>query len=230
MRIPVLAQILATPLIILWLIGYSTWYIGSLFYDKDHPRKKDSWYGFTEFKLQHQTAALLGTIATVLCFIVPTLLIPIAWLFAISNVFWAIGAHHKKNMPHTDDPDYSSDKQRIFDYLTFAVTTLSFITALTATALFFFPLSAPVLIPIATIVQVTVTAIIFGILIKYLTGDYKPDMVQQDDLKKPSVESSIGTRHETGNKPRPSCLPCYSNPLASPKQPLFTPSETIPSP
>lgn len=230
MRIPVLGQILAIPLIISWLIGYSTWYVGSLFYDKDHPRKKDSWYGFAEFKSQHQTAALLGTIATVLCFVVPTLFIPIAWLFAISNVFWAIGAYHKKNMPHTDDPDYSSDKQRVFGYLTFAVTTLSFFTALAATALFFFPLSAPVLLPITTIVQVTITAIIFGILIKYLAGNYKPDMAQQDVIKNPSVESSIGIRHETSNKPRPSCLPCFNSPLALSKKSLDSTSEMIPSP
>lgn len=95
-RIPFLSEILALPLLISWLIGYSTWYIGTILYGKDHRRKEDSWYGFAQFRQQHQTAALLGTIATVLCFIVPTLIIPTAWLFTISNIFWAIGEHHKK--------------------------------------------------------------------------------------------------------------------------------------
>ena len=216
-RIPILNEALMIPLLISWLVGYSTCYIGSLFYDKNHPKKKDSWYGFAEFKQQNQASALLGLIATVLCVIVPTLLIPIAWLFTISNAFWAIGAHHKKKMPDTDDANYSSAKQRVFGYLTIAVTLLSLFTALEATALFFFPLSAPVLIPIATAVEVAVTVIIFVLIAKYVLGTYKPDRARKEIALENCVESK-NTPHEVlSNKPRPTYVPYFDSPLAPPK-------------
>lgn len=217
-RIPILNEVLIIPLIVSWLIGYSTWYIGSLFYDKDHPRKKDSWYGFAEFKQQHQTSALLGLIATILCVVAPTLLIPIAWLFAISNTLWAIGAYHKKKMPDTDDPNYSSAKQNVFGYLTIAVTLLSFLTALEATALFFFPLSAPVLIPIATTAEVTVTAIIFVLIGKYTLGTYEFDRAQIEIAQEADVEPNAASSKELTNTPHPADILCFNSPLTPPKQ------------
>ncbi len=210
-RIPVLKEILIIPLIVSWFIGYSTWYIGSLLYDKDHPRKKDSWYGFAEFKQQHQTSALLGLIATVLCAVVPALLIPIAWLFTVSNLLWAIGAHHKKNMPTTDDPNYSSAKQNVFSYLTLTVTLLSFLTALEATALFFFPLSAPILIPVATAAEVFVTIIIFVLIGKFTLGTYEPDRTQIEIVQKTDVEPDKEQPNTAA--PCPLDVLCFKSPL-----------------
>lgn len=212
-RIPALNQILIAPLFISWLIGYSTWYIGSLFYDKDLPRKKDSWYGFAEFKQQHQTSALLGLIATVLCVAVPALFIPTAWLFAISNTLWSIGAHHKKEMPDTDDPNYSSAKQNVFSYLTMVVTLLSYLTALEATALFFFPLSAPVLVPIATAAEVIVTAVMLVLIAKYVLGTYQPDRAQLEIAQEADVESTSSSDNESLNTPCPTDVLCFKSPL-----------------
>jgi len=192
-RIPFLSEILTIPLLISWLIGYSTWYIGTSFYGKDHQRKEDSWYGFAEFRQQHQTAALLGTIATILCFIVPTLIIPTAWLFTISNIFWAIGEHHKKNMPNTNDPKYSTPKQKIYCHLSLLVTTISFITAASTTVVFFIPIIAPILVPIIAAVQAILTVALFCFLGKYLARNFKPDIPKKEVLvnNKKSVEPEM---------------------------------------
>jgi hypothetical protein len=192
MRIPVLSQLLAIPVSVLWLIGYGTWYIGSTLYNKQVPRKTESWYGFADFKKQHQISALIGTIATVLCFIVPTLIAPIAWLYTISNIFWAISTHHQYKMPPKDDPNYSTAKQRIYSYLANVTTLMSLITAIAATVVFFLPLTAPILVPIVSGVCGVLTIAVFTLLGKYLLGKFPTDSSLQKQLSSnPSADEVI---------------------------------------
>lgn len=174
---PPLAPMLALPVVILWIVGYTTWYVNTLFYEKETPAKTDRWYGFAKFKEQHQIAALLGTIAAILRFVVPTLIAPAAALFFISNVFWTIGVVHKKNKPPklADEPEYLPKKQVAYTYLAYGVTLLSFVTALSATSIALFPLTAPMMIPIATCVASALAAVNLMLLIKYLFGHHQPD-------------------------------------------------------
>ena len=180
MRIPVLGPILRIPVGILWLIGYGAWYTGSLIEGKPHPHQTDGWYTFAEFKLQNEISALIGTVATILLLVAPVLTIPIAWLFLLSNVFWALGAYNESNVLHTDDDDYSTDKQTIYSYLTFAVTALSFITAIGPTITLLFPLAAPVIFPLIIGIGLTLACISAGIAIKLYFGTYETDKAKRE--------------------------------------------------
>ena len=124
-----------------YLIGYIAWYMASLFYP-DHPRKNDSWYAFAKFRQQYQFAALLGTMATIMCVVSPPLLIPTAWLYTGSNLMWSISEYHKKENPLPDDKRYSSARQSIYLRYAILVTISSILTAITATVVFFFPPTA----------------------------------------------------------------------------------------
>ena len=133
-------------------------------------------------------------------------------------------------MPHTDDTEYSSDKQRNFAHLTIAVTALSFITALEATALFFFPLSAPIILPIATAVEVAVTLAILVLLATYLAGTYKPDMAP-DEIAKVDIASQDHTPYPAPqNSLQPTARLYHSSPLAPPKMAPINQNEMHPSP
>jgi hypothetical protein len=126
-----------------YLIGYITWYMATLFYP-DHPRKRDAWYGFVEFKEQYQLAAFLGAFATILCLVEPALMLPAMWLFTVSSIVWSISEHHKYKHPPEYDKNYSTAKQS--DYLNYVYTTLaaSLVASISATlALLFPPIALP---------------------------------------------------------------------------------------
>lgn len=207
-RIPMLSEILSIPIFVLWLIGYSTWYLGSLFKSNQNPSKANGWYGFVEFQQQYQTAALLGLIATVLGFFLPTLIAPIAWLYAIANVFWSIGNYHETALPHPDNPTYSTEKQKKYTFFSMGITTLSLIAAVSATILTFFPLAAPITLPILQIITAAVTLITATLFLYYFFSKSKLDS-EVIIADKDSPASSIN--RFTNTPAEPTCFnhPCF---------------------
>lgn len=188
MRISVLGPILRIPVGVFWLIGYGAWYLESLINGQTHPHKGNGWYTFAEFKTQNEIAALVGTIAAILLLVAPELIVPIAWLFAISNVFWAIAAHHKSNVIHPEDDNYSTDKQKMYSYLCMTVTSLSLITAVAATLMFFLPFTAPVAMPILTGVGIILICANIGIGLKWHFGTYQTDKEKRELLESNQTE------------------------------------------
>ncbi len=224
MRIPVLGPILRIPVGILWLIGFGTWYLGSRFEGKPHPHQTEGWYTFAEFKVQNEISALFGTIAAILLLIAPALVVPIAWLFLISNVFWAIAAHHESDVLHTDDADYSTDKQIVYSYLTFAVTALSLITALGATITLFLPVAAPAILPILTVIGVGLACLSIGIGIKWCFGPYEADKSKRERRQTNTDAPEIAPDLDLNDTPEESCWSncCplfFGSPIHSEKKP-----------
>lgn len=175
MRIPVLGNILRIPVGVLWLIAFGTWYLDSFIEGKSHPHQTNGWYAFAEFKAQNEIAALVGVAAAILMLVVPELIVPIAWLFLISNVFWAIATHHESQVLHTDDDTYSTDKQIIYSYLALAVTILSLVTAIGATITVYLPFIAPAIFPILTGIGIGLALVSAGMGLTWVFGTYETD-------------------------------------------------------
>lgn len=122
-------------------IGYILWLLISKL-SPSTPAQSHAWYGFAEFKDQHQLAAILG-IAAVFCY-AAALTMPMAflvsgWLFALSDIIWCIGEYHKnqslpKNAPTREDPW----KKVTFRYSLLA-SEFALLNALTTTLTIFFP-------------------------------------------------------------------------------------------
>lgn len=162
--------------IIAYLLGYVVWYIAALFYPA-YPRKHEHWYGFAEFKEQYQIAALLGTIATVMCIIAPPLIIPTAWLYSISNLIWSISEHHKSKNPPPEDDQYSSAKQSIYLKYSALVTASSILTAIVSTAIFLFPPLTSIALLTSTIVGLGLSTASLYYWIRSHFGTFPPDNV-----------------------------------------------------
>ena len=157
-----------------YLSGYLAWYLAAFLYP-DHPRKQDEWYGFAEFKIQYQLAALIGLIATIMCLIMPVLIIPVAWIYTISNTIWAISEYHKLKHPPPSTENYSTAKQSVYVRYAAAIAINSAITAVSASIVFFFPPLAIPLITAATIVGLALTAIAIYYWGKHTFGKFTPD-------------------------------------------------------
>lgn len=125
-----------------YLIGYLAWWIGTCLYP-NHPKLQDSWYGFAEFKYQYQAAALLGFFATFIIIISATLTILATWMYAISNLLWVIGEHHKGTYQEIQSCDHQSiEKQSLYFRFVLLVTIGSIVTAGFSTAAFLIPQAA----------------------------------------------------------------------------------------
>lgn len=218
MRLPVLSVILRIPVGILWLIGFSTWYLGSLIEGKPHPHKTQGWYTFAEFKVQNEIAALVGTIAAIIFLVAPELIVPIAWLFLISNVFWSIAAHHESQVPHTDD-DYSTDKQIVYSYLTYAATSLSLVTAIGATLSVLFPFMMPVLVPLLTCVGIGLTCVSIGLGLKWYFGTYETDKAKRERLHPKNDDPEATPDSNVPSPPAHFSNPIFSSEISSAPDP-----------
>lgn len=126
--IRIVSAILTVLSLVCYLIGYSVWLLATLFYP-NFPRKEFSWYSFASIKEQYQISSILGLVATILCIIYPSLLLPATWIFTASNLVWSIAEYHKLQNP----PDYIDNfsKHRQSAYLTYT-QLITFISALTA--------------------------------------------------------------------------------------------------
>ena len=160
-----------------YLIGYVAWYLAAHIHP-EHPRKKEDWYGFAQFKDQYKIAALLGTIATIatiLSIIAPPLIIPTAWVYTISNSIWSISEHHKINNPPPNDIHFSSTKQSHYLKYALLVASSSAITALAATVVFLFPASAFIIVTGSTLVGTALTIASLYYWGKCAFGKHPPD-------------------------------------------------------
>lgn len=171
---PITSFIFNTISLSSYLIAYVAWYISSLFY-KNYREKNFNWLHYFDFKQQYQLAALLGTIASVMSIIVPTLMIPIAWLYTISNLYWHIGEVYLKKNPSDYDLNYSERRQELNCYRTLLVLLVSAITAMTETLIFFYPFLATIFIPISFTVGSVLTVVALALLLKSTFGTFQAD-------------------------------------------------------
>lgn len=157
-----------------YLIGYLIWYTTAFFYHEQRS-KRESWYGFAQFKEQFQAAAIFGLLATVFCLITPALIIPAAWIYTVSNTFWSIGEYHKKASPSPEDTLYSSVRQALYLRYALSVSASSGVTALAATIIFFYPAAAFVVLVASTTISVSLIAAIAYYWGKCFFGVFPPD-------------------------------------------------------
>jgi len=186
---------------IAYLVGYIAWYIASLFYP-DHPRKREYWFGFAQFKQQYQISALIGAIATVLCIITPFLILPIAWLYTISNLIWAISECHRKENPFPDDSNFSSVRQNLYVRYAVLVAASSIIASISVTIVFLFPPSALIVLSCSSFIAAILTVFTMYYWIKSIFGRYTPDHIKEsyaklfdqlasEALQKPDMDVSL---------------------------------------
>lgn len=211
MRIPGFAEVLALPAAVLWLIGYSTWYIGTLYFEENRTRRRDKWYGFVEFRQQHLMAALVGTIATTLCIFFPLMIAPTAWLYAISNLLWTLGVIHEKNTPQPENDEFSADKQAFFAKFSLTVTLASIVVAISVTATIIFPLAAPILIPVAGIIGSLLTLLSAGFFIKFSAGSFETDKQKIERKRQVAEEASYIELTEVPHIDLSNRAPCFNN-------------------
>lgn len=157
-----------------YLIGYLIWFIAALCYP-EHQRINEAWYGFAQFKEQFQAAALLGTVATVMCLVAPAFIIPATWIYTLSNTLWSIGEYHKKASPPSEDNQYSSAKQALYFRYTLLVAISSGITALASSAALLYPTTAFLVITSSTGLVVCLMAASAYYWGKCYFGEFTPD-------------------------------------------------------
>lgn len=171
--IALVASVLNAVSLVAYLIGYVAWSIASFLYP-NHPRKQSQWYGFVPFKQQYQMAALLGTLATVLC-LTTSVLLAAAWLYTLSNMIWNIAEYHKMENPPRDDVHYSSTKQSTYFHYTLLVTITSSIAAIGLSIASLIPAFAVTTLSIASIVGTGFTIASLHYWSKCAFGTFPPD-------------------------------------------------------
>jgi hypothetical protein len=165
--------------ILTYLAGYLSWYVAALLYT-GHTRRHERWFGFAELNFQYEITALLGTIASIMaiiCIAAPVLIVPTAWIFAISNLLWAISEHHKNDNPMPDDITFSS--KRHTHYLRYATLSAisSTIMAVGLTLGLLIPPVAVSLVAATTITAAIITVVSLYYWGRHAFGSYKPDRV-----------------------------------------------------
>lgn len=195
---------------ILYLGGYILWFVASYLYP-EHPRLKDQWYGFGQFKEQSRISAVVGTIASIFSVIAimqPALIIPALWLFFISNVIWSISHYHRLKNPPDFEDDYSATSQVNYIGYAFLTTCVSFVTAFCITASILFPVISLAMLTTSTIVGLIITLVALEYLVNYSFNNTQPDKWKgtnysemSSELSHSSIFSNIymcDTSHEQG--------------------------------
>lgn len=162
-----------------YLIGYIMWHIAALLYPH-YPRKQTHWYGFSAFKTQYEVAALIGlvsAITAIICLAAPVLILPTAWLYAISNMVWLVSELHKKNHPPPYDEHFSSVKQLHYLRYSTLATVSSLVTAVGLTVGLFLPPVAFAVVTAATVISIAVTIVGLYYWGKCVFGTYEPDKI-----------------------------------------------------
>jgi hypothetical protein len=163
--------------LLLYLVAYGLWLVASQLHP-DHPRLQREWYGFAQFKNQHQIAAILGGIAiilSVLAFIFPILAIPASWFFVFSNCVWLIGEYHKQQNPLPYEEDYSSERQSIYVIYASLITTMACITAIATTVIAFCPAAIAITVLITSIFAILLGAATFRYWAEYTFFEHNID-------------------------------------------------------
>lgn len=134
-----------------YTLGYILW-LGACRLAPNHPALPNKWYGFSQFRDQHAVSAIIGVSATICCcflFLTQSLIIPVSWLFFLSNIFWAIGEYHKLNNPPPNDPDFIYERQQYYCYYSGSIVGLSLMTAIATTIGFVFPPAAMIVLGVS---------------------------------------------------------------------------------
>lgn len=197
-----------------YFIGYAAWLIVAVF-SKDAAKKLHEWYSVNNIKTHQQMAGALGLIAATLCIIYPALILPAMWLYTFSNIHWLLAERSRNNHPPMDEPDYSSQKQSIYYYYSISVTLVGLFASIPATIIFFFPLSMPLLLPIASAIGLGLTIVSLGFLAHYFLGNYPPDKRQEANSNINSIKIKNELTVEPGNTLTPKAtedyLPVYNS-------------------
>lgn len=134
--IPLVSLIFNTISLGFTLIGYILWTASCMLAPKER-RKKEAWYGFSQYKHQNRLAGIIGVIGIALFFVgiaVPVI-IPVAyWLIFISNAYWAIAEFHKLRSPPQNEPGYTKKNQNHYYNYALLITLASLISAIGYTA------------------------------------------------------------------------------------------------
>lgn len=157
-----------------YLIGYLSWFLATLFYPEHQP-KENAWYGFAQLKSQYQLSAILGTLATILCLLIPSFILPIAWIYTGSNVIWGISEYHKKNNPPPKEALYSTLRQKTYLCYVLLVTGVSALTAITYTVSVLQPQAAYLTLLISSIVSNILTLASLYYWKKAVFDKFEPD-------------------------------------------------------
>lgn len=179
------AKLRAVPIVLLsvifnyitfitYIVGYLFWYLAAIMYPS-YPRKSDHWYGFAKFKEQYLLAAAIGLIASLLCAIMPSMVIPAAFLYVLSNVVWTISEFHKKNNPPNNEDNYSPTRQKFYIRYALLITMGSVLTAVSLVLFTIFPAAT---VPILMISSILGGGIIMGIAYHWYVCTFKkfPDV------------------------------------------------------
>ena len=214
---PLIAPLMRATNLASYLVGYTAWYISSLF-SKASTKTPSQWYSCTDARRQQQIAGVLGLIAAIFCIIYPLTIIPTTWLYTLSNIHWLLAERNKKNSPSSTDPTYSTQKQTIYYYYAACVTLVGLIAALTATLIFLFPPMATLLLPHATYLGLGLSVLSAGILAKHALGTYPPDPIPKHYANTSYINLQKKIGHTVSNDLIPestpqNCPSVYSSPL-----------------
>lgn len=177
---------------ILYLGGYILWFIASYLYP-EHPRLKDEWYGFGQFKEQSRISAIVGTVASifsVIALIQPVSIIPALWLFFVSNVIWSISHYHKLKNPPDFEADYSAKSQVNYIGYAFLTTCVSFVTAFCITASILFPVISFAMLTTSTILGLIITLVALEYLVNFSFNNNQPNKWKGTNYSEMSSELS----------------------------------------
>lgn len=182
-----------------YLVGYLVWYLTTFFYP-EHQRKRESWYGFAQFKEQLQAAALLGILATMFCLISPALIIPAAWIYTISNTLWSMGEYHKMTRPATEDLSYSSRRQGLYLRYALLASASGIVTTIAATITFFYPLAALGIFIASTTISVSLMAVATYYWGKCVFGVFTPDATIPLNASYGTIAQGLGSLVQNSNE------------------------------
>lgn len=164
-----------------YALGYILW-LGACRLAPNHPALPNKWYGFSQFRDQHAVSAIIGVTATICCcflFLTQSLIIPVSWLFLLSNIFWAIGEYHKLNNPSPNDSNFIYERQELYCYYSVSIVGLSLMTAIATTIAFVFPPAAMIVLGVSLAVGFFLAAAAAYFWIRYTF--YSTDEQKKED-------------------------------------------------
>lgn len=168
------APVISVLSLVSYLIGYSMWYAAAWFYP-DSPRRRQTWYGFSQFKEQYQISALIGIFATLLCLINPSLALPAMGLFTLSTFIWFTCEIHRFYHPPIDDNNYSTERQKTYLHYVSITLSMSIITTLAVGFALLFPVLSTATLITSTIVTNSLLIVALYYWKKCIFDDFPKD-------------------------------------------------------
>lgn len=158
------------------LVAYLLWLTATFFYP-NHRKLENEWFAYDDFSEQHQTAAAIGVMATLLgigAISLPVLLIPATWLIFSSNLIWSTGEYHKLKNPPPSDDVFSESFQSTYISYALTMSSIAFITATGTTLAFMFPPIAIHVFLVSSILCMGLGVLAADCWLNYTFGIHKP--------------------------------------------------------